>query len=112
MKLLLDTAAFWWIACGSERLSARAIEAFSDTANDIALSPVSIWELLVKHEIGKLTTAEPIADLIFKVRNERVIRSVPVTESAVIRLPTLPLLHRDPFDRLLICQCLDEKMTW
>jgi PIN domain nuclease of toxin-antitoxin system len=111
LKILLDTAAFWWIATGSDRLSATAAGAFSDPANEIALSPVSIWELLVKHQLGKLPTSQPIIDLLHEARNEPVVRSLPLCESAVMRLPSLPALHRDPFDRMLICQALDEGMT-
>jgi PIN domain nuclease of toxin-antitoxin system len=111
VKILLDTAAFWWIASGSSRLSRRAAEAFADPANDISLSPISLWELVVKNQIGKLPTSVPIIDLLGQIRNGRLIRSLPVIESAVLRLASLPPLHRDPFDRLLICQALDEDMT-
>jgi PIN domain nuclease of toxin-antitoxin system len=108
---LLDTAVFWWLASGSSRLSRRAAELFADPGTDVALSPVSIWELLVKNQIGKLPTPVPIAELIVGVREERLIRPLPLRDSAVLRLATLPALHRDPFDRMLICQALDEGMT-
>ena len=111
MKILLDTAAFWWIASGSTRLSQRSAAVFADPANDIALSPVSLWELLVKNQIGKLPTSIPIIELLTRARQERLIRTLPVIESAVLRLASLPPLHRDPFDRMLICQALDEGMT-
>jgi PIN domain nuclease of toxin-antitoxin system len=111
VRILLDTAAFWWIASGSDRLSERAEQVFADPGNDVALSPVSLWELLVKHQIGKLPTKVPIVELLSQARNERLIRPLPVSEPAVLRLATLPPLHRDPFDRLLICQALDEDMT-
>jgi PIN domain nuclease of toxin-antitoxin system len=111
VKVLLDTAVFWWLAIGSPRLSRRAAELFADSANDVALSPVSIWELLVKNQIGKLPTPVPIADLLTRVREERLVRSLPLRDSAVLRLASLPPLHRDPFDRMLICQALDEGMT-
>jgi len=111
MKVLLDTATFWWIASGSNRLSTRAIEIFVDPANEIALSPISLWELLVKHQLGKLPTKQPIVDVIARARDDRHIPSLPVRESAVMRLAELPPIHRDPFDRLLICQALDEGMT-
>jgi PIN domain nuclease of toxin-antitoxin system len=111
VKFLLDTATFWWIASGSARLSVRASDAFSDPSNDVALSPVSIWELLVKHQLGKLPTESPIVELIARIWNQRAIRTLPLLESAVLRLAALPPLHRDPFDRLLICQALDEEMV-
>ncbi len=111
MRLLLDTSAFWWLATGSPRLSRRAAAVFTDPANDVALSPISIWEIMVKHQLGKLPTKTPIVDPIAQVRNERLIRSLPLTETAVLRLASLPPLHRDPFDRMLICQALDEGLT-
>jgi PIN domain nuclease of toxin-antitoxin system len=111
VKCLLDTAVFWWMASGSARLSDKAMEVFADPSNDVAPSPISIWELLVKHQLGKLPTNEPIANLIVKIRNQRIVRSLPVVEAAVLRLASLPSLHRDPFDRLLICQALEEDMA-
>lgn len=111
MKVLLDTAAFWWIASGSDRLSAKAAAVFLDAANDISLSPVSLWELIVKSQIGKLPTSVPIVELLDRARGNHQVRSLPVTESAVLRLGALPPIHRDPFDRLLICQAIDEGMT-
>ncbi len=111
MRVLLDTAAFWWIASGSPRLVRRAADVFTDPANEVWLSPVSLWELLVKHQIGKLPTTIPIVDLFARAREQVFIRSLSVTESAVLRLASLPSLHRDPFDRLLVCQALDEGMT-
>jgi PIN domain nuclease of toxin-antitoxin system len=111
VKILLDTATFWWMASGSPRLSRRASEVFSDPSNQIALSPVSIWELLVKHQLGKLPTSTPIIELLARARAESSIRSLPVSEAAVLRLAMLPPLHRDPFDRLLICQAVEEGMT-
>ena len=111
MRFLLDSAAFWWLATDSNRLSARALDAFANPDNDIALSPVSIWELLVKHQIGKLPTSKPIAELLMSARNDRLIHTLPLVESAVLRLAALPPLHRDPFDRILICQAIDLGMT-
>jgi PIN domain nuclease of toxin-antitoxin system len=111
VKLLLDTAAFWWLATNSPRLSRTAVGLFEDPANDLALSPVSVWELLVKHQLGKLPSPSPIIDLLTRARESQLIRPLPLRESAVLRLATLPPLHRDPFDRMLICQALDEGMT-
>ena len=90
MKVLLDTATFWWLASGSDRLPQKVADVFAEVANDVALSPVSIWELIVKQQIGKLPVPLPIVDLLTQVRQDRLIRSLPVTESAVMRLSTLP----------------------
>jgi PIN domain nuclease of toxin-antitoxin system len=101
----------WWLATGSARLTRRAIEVCSDPENEIALSPVSIWELLVKHGIKKLPMPTPLPDLLATLREERAVRTLPLTEAAAMRMQDLPPLHRDPFDRMLICQALDESMT-
>ena len=111
MKILLDTATFWWLATASPRLSKKAASVFADPTNSVALSPISLWEILVKHQIGKLPSELPIVDLLSRARNERQIDPLPLRDSAVMRLATLPPVHRDPFDRLLICQALDEGMT-
>ncbi len=101
MRILLDTVAFWWVASAPENLSARAAEVFTDPANDMFLSPVSVWELLVKHQIGKLPAPRPIVELLAQARDERLIGSLSVRESAVFKLPSLPMLHRDPFGQHL-----------
>jgi len=111
VKVLLDTAVFWWIASGSPRLSRNVAKIFEDPETDVALSPISIWELIVKNQIGKLPLPRPITELLSQVREERLVRTLPLRETAVLRLASLPALHRDPFDRMLICQALDEGMT-
>jgi len=108
LRVLLDTATFWWFASGSRQLSRRAAEVCSDPANELLLSPVSVWELLVKRQIGKLESTAPIHEVLRRSREQRLIESLPLTDSAVLRLQSLPMLHRDPFDRMLICQAIDE----
>lgn len=111
MRVLLDTAVFWWFANGSRRLSRKAAEICSDSVNKLVLSPVSVWELLVKHQIGKLETITPIHEVLKRAREQHLIESLPLTDSAVLRLQSLPMLHRDPFDRMLICQAIDEGLV-
>ena len=77
----------------------------------MVLSPVSIWELVVKNQIGKLPTPFPIEQLLARARQDRVVRPLPLNDSAVLKLASLPPIHRDPFDRMLICQALDEGLT-
>jgi len=111
MRILLDTVALWWIASSDPQLSRPAMEIFVDRANEVAVSPVSLWEIIVKHQLGKLTLDRPIEEVLDELRRERTIRTLPVHESAVYRVRLLPNIHRDPFDRLLICQAQDEEMT-
>lgn len=111
MKVLVDTAAFWWLALESQKLSTTALQVFDDPGNELLLSPVVVWELLVKHTIGKLKVTEPIQDVLARARASRAFVPWPLAESAVLHLPSLPPVHRDPFDRLLICQALDANAT-
>jgi PIN domain nuclease of toxin-antitoxin system len=111
MKLLLDPCTFLWITVDSPELSAKARRLFSDPSNEIFLSAVSVWEILVKHALGKLPLPAPPGEFIVRNRAAHGIASLPLDESAVIRLIAIPSLHRDPFDRMLVCQALAGDLT-
>jgi PIN domain nuclease of toxin-antitoxin system len=107
MKCLLDTCTFLWIISGSNELSPRARALFVDSANDVLLSAVSVWELSVKHALGKLPLPVPIERFLVEQRERHGIVTLPLDEQAVLHLHKLPALHRDPFDRMLICQAIE-----
>jgi len=111
VRLLLDTCTFLWIAAGSDELSGRARDLFSDPANEVFLSPVSSWEIVVKHAIGRLPLPRPPHEFIPEQRRRHRIAPLPLDETAVLYLPKLPDHHRDPFDRMLICQAVAEGLT-
>lgn len=111
MKLLLDTCAFLWVVAGSTQLSPRAREAFQSPANEVYLSPVSAWEIAVKHALGRLTLTEPPDKLVPAQRRAHRIDELPLTEEAALYLPKLPDWHKDPFDRMLVCQALAGGLT-
>ena len=71
MIFLVDTVAFWWLALDSKKLSTTALHAFDDPNNELLLSPVCTWELLVKYNIGKLEITEPILDVLARARASR-----------------------------------------
>jgi PIN domain nuclease of toxin-antitoxin system len=106
VKLLLDTCTFLWIAAGSSQLSKRAIELFSDPANEVFLSAVSSWEMAVKHSMGRLLLPAAPDDFIPAQREAHGIASLPLSEEEALYVSRLPSLHRDPFDRMLICQAV------
>ncbi|MSP62306.1 MAG: type II toxin-antitoxin system VapC family toxin [Myxococcales bacterium] len=111
MRLLLDTSTFlWWIE-GGEPLSPPARAALSDPANDVFLSAVSAWEIGVKHALGRLPLPEPPARYVPAQRKARRIEPLPLDEAAALHLTLLPRLHRDPFDRMLICQAIVGGLT-
>ena len=106
MNILLDTCTFLWIVSGSAELSDTSKRLFSGPANEVYLSVASAWELIVKHKLGKLPLPEPPHNFIKKWRTRHEIDSLPLDESAVLQLSRLPDYHKDPFDRILICQAI------
>lgn len=106
MRLLLDTHVFLWHVTGSRELPGRLQEAIRDPENDVFLSVVSIWEASIKHRLGKLPLPGPPGSYLPLQRERHRIASLTVEEAAVARLDALPLLHNDPFDRMLISQAL------
>ena len=111
MNLLLDTHVFLWLISGDPRIAPSHLQAIRDPENALFLSPVSLWECLVKHHLGKLSLPEPPETILPQLREQHRIIPLPLTENAVRLLPTLPPVHRDPFDRMLICQALEHAYT-
>lgn len=110
MKLLLDTCTFLWIA-GGKSVSDAAAAAYRDPSNDVYLSAASVWEITIKHQSGRLPLPEPPQILIPTERRLRGIGPLPVAEDAIYQLPKLPQLHRDPFDRILVCQAIAHSLA-
>jgi PIN domain nuclease of toxin-antitoxin system len=106
VRLLLDTCTFLWIASGSTQLSRRAAQLFTDPANEVFLSAVSAWEIAVKNSLGRLPLPGPPADYIASLRERLGIAALPIKEEEALYLPRIPRLHRDPFDRMLVCQAI------
>lgn len=106
MNILLDTCTFLWIVSGSAELSDTARSLFVDPDNEVYLSVASAWEIIVKHKLGKLPLPEPPHEFIKKWRTRHNIAPLPLDEPAVLQLSRLPDYHRDPFDRILVCQAI------
>ncbi len=106
MKVLLDTHIFLWYIEADPRLPATHRAAIRDSANAVYLSTASVWEAVIKHGLGKLPLPGPPAEYLPKQRDAHRIESLPIDEGAMPHLATLPPLHRDPFDRMLIAQAL------
>ena len=113
MNILIDTCVFLWLLIDDKKkLSETFLESFSDMNNTIYLSPVSVWEILVKHKTGKLPLPDNVIRDIVELRENLLIQQLPVMEKHVLMLKKLPDLHQDPFDRLLICQALSDSLTF
>lgn len=109
MKLLLDTHAFIWWANEPEKLSEKVLKACEDEKNDLTLSVVSVWEMQIKIQLGKLHLKHPLKELVSRQQKANNLQILPITLEHVLALEKLPNHHRDPFDRLLIAQSKREK---
>src|SRR4051812_31573604 len=111
MNLLLDTHVFLWYVSGDARLSTAVRDQIISPLNQVVISVVCIWEAIIKWQTGKLPLPESPDIYLPRVRNEHRIGCLSVDEASVLRLSGLPLLHRGPFDRILICQALEHGLT-
>ena len=111
MKLLLDTHIFWWFISADTQLPQKVRDAIRDSDNEVDLSAISVWEVIVKYQLGKLLLPESPEIYLPKQRDLHQISSLPFNETSVIQLAKLPPLHRDPFDRMLVCQALQHNLT-
>lgn len=107
MRCLLDTCTFLWIITDSPELSPAVKELFVNPSNEVFLSAVSVWELSVKHALGKLPMPSSLDRFVVEQRERHRIVALPLDERAVVHLHKLPTLHRDPFDRMLVCQAIE-----
>ena len=111
MRLLLDTHAFLWYITNNPKLPRHAFDAIRDKSNEAFLSVVSAWEALVKHKIGKLPLPEPADEYLANRAAAHRIEILALESAALSHLLSLPEHHRDPFDRMLICQALEYGLT-
>jgi PIN domain nuclease of toxin-antitoxin system len=105
LRILLDTHAFlWWASERGVRLSERARELLSDGATDAAFSIASVWEIAIKAGAGRMV----LPDLVERYVPDRLryhgFQLMSIELSHVFRAGALPIIHRDPFDRMLIAQ--------
>ena len=111
MRILLDTCTFLWIVSDAPDLTESVKIIFSDPENEVFLSSVSVWEILVKYLLGKLSISGSPEYFIGEQREQHDIDTLPLDEASVMHLPILPKLHRDPFDRMIVCQAIEHNLT-
>jgi PIN domain nuclease of toxin-antitoxin system len=109
MKAILDTHAFLWALAGDARMSRHARDIFAGPA-DLSLSIASIWEILIKVQSGKLNFPRPAGPYVLSKLAENRIECLPITIDHLLALERLPMHHRDPFDRMLIAQSLQDNL--
>lgn len=111
MEILLDTHIFLWYINGDKQLSNKYCDLIRDYKNNVYVSPVSVWECIIKQELGKLTLKEKAGSFLVKERVKHKFLSLPLVENDIQLLHKLPDIHKDPFDRLLICQAISNDLT-
>ncbi len=104
MRYLLDTSAFLWYVSDHQRLSSVAAERMKDPTSIFHLSLVSIWEVAIKFNMGKLDLPLPFDEFVDKTIHSYSLRLLNIQIPHLRRVARMPLHHRDPFDRLLIAQ--------
>ena len=109
MRVLLDTHVFLWWVEGAPALSRRARTAIGDPGNECLLSLVSCWEMAIKLSLGKLRLPGTIERFIPEQISANAFRQLAIDFRHVARVAALPFHHRDPFDRLLAAQALEER---
>jgi len=82
-----------------------------DGENEVYLSAVSTWEIALKHALGRLPLPHAPERYVPRLRQAHRIQPLPLTEDVTLALGRLPTLHRDPFDRMLVCQAIVEGLT-
>jgi PIN domain nuclease of toxin-antitoxin system len=108
MRLLLDTHAFLWFILDDPQLSPTARVIIEDPANDVEISPASYWEIAIKIGLRKYALPRPYQEFIesqISVNDFRILHIEPKHTSLIT---TMPLHHKDPFDRLLVAQAITE----
>lgn len=104
MRILLDTCEFLWLITGDSKLPEKVASEIRNPQNQVYVSVVSFWEIFLKYSLGKLPLPDSPKVYFPLQRSKHLLESLPLDEAAVARLPDLPMLHREPFDRMLICQ--------
>lgn len=110
MTFLLDTHAFLWLLAGDRRLSPASKRLFVDPANEPLLSVASAWEIAIKTSLGKLTLPAPPRRWLRQELSRNGVELLPISFDHATRVAQLPFHHRDPFDRLIAAQALEENL--
>ncbi len=110
MKYLLDTHTFLWFVNDSDEIPEQLFNLLESDV-DLLLSIASLWEIAIKVNIGKLTLPKPYTNFISEQIKLNDIEILPISLEHLNLISTLPLYHKDPFDRLIIAQSLVENLT-
>ena len=110
MRLLLDTHVFLWTIAAPDRLPPKVRAAVEDDENEVFVSAASVWECVIKSRLGKLDLPDDPGVYLPRQRSRHGFESLAITERDVLRVGTLPFIHKDPFDRVLVAQATEHRL--
>ncbi len=110
MQVLIDSHTLLWAILEHDRLSTIARSTWLDEANDLLVSPASLWEIAIKIGLGKLVVDGSLEEFYASEIAANKLAVLPVLPRHAARVATLPYHHRDPFDRMLVAQALCEDL--
>lgn len=111
MRLLLDTQIFLWFLSDESRIAANARQAIKSSENSVLVSAASVWEIAIKASMGRLGIARADVMKLPRLIDTAGFDELPVLARHAVAVRTLPMHHRDPFDRLLVGQALAEDLV-
>ena len=111
MQVLLDTHALLWWLSDDPALTKSARKAIAETKNTIYVSAASAWEIATKVRLGKLSSAIDLASNFTELLERELFQTLPISAEHAIRSGLLPGPHKDPFDRMLVCQAVTHGLT-
>jgi PIN domain nuclease of toxin-antitoxin system len=110
VRLLIDTQCWLWMHLTPERFSPKARRLLQRRETDVLLSVASVWEIAIKHGLGKLRLPEPLERWLPNRVQTGQTTILPIELAHALRVASLPSLHRDPFDRLIVAQAMVEDL--
>ncbi|MDZ7934445.1 MAG: type II toxin-antitoxin system VapC family toxin [Emticicia sp.] len=110
MNLLLDTHTFLWFSSGSDEIPKRIIDLIENANNKSFVSLASLWEISIKTSLGKLQIKNDFDKILNDIEDNK-LHLLPISFSHIVTQNKLPLIHRDPFDRLIISQGISENIN-
>ncbi|MDQ3420734.1 MAG: type II toxin-antitoxin system VapC family toxin [Acidobacteriota bacterium] len=111
MKLLLDTCTFLWAISEPDRLPQRVVDAILAQENEVFVSAASAWEIVIKTGTGRLELRGEADRYVHEQREAAGFAPLPIDEDSALHVSRLPVLHRDPFDRILVSQAIVHGLT-
>ena len=110
MKILLDSNIVLWFLTGDEKLLTKERQVIEDKVNTVWVSIASLWEIAIKYDLGKLQLKYGVIGLLNQVEKNG-IKILPIEPAHILKLSGLQQIHRDPFDRIIIAQSLQEDLV-